>query len=332
MKEPILSVLLPNFNNAPFLRQCLDSVYNQSFQDFVIYFIDDCSTDDSIEIAASYPQEKMTIIKKSANSGIVDTLNEGLDRIKTKYFIRMDGDDYNHLARFEKMVNFMEAHVEVAVCTSHIQTFGIEVEKIYFSEDPFVNKANLIFSNPIGHPSSIFRTEVLKKNGVRYQNDFWRMEDYQLFYRMKDFASYSCLPEFLYFYRRGAYNLNDAIRDRKMEVFNQFYKMIFNNLGFISDEKALLIHSELGGAVAPSHKPTDYKNHIALLKSCNSKSNIFPQNELDKRLNEAYRRVCFILIEWGLISFAEVYKIRKLKGSMRYYLSTKFRRKRSKHR
>ncbi|MBK9590970.1 MAG: glycosyltransferase family 2 protein [Crocinitomicaceae bacterium] len=58
MKEPILSVLLPNFNNAPFLRQCLDSVYNQSFQDFVIYFIDDCSTDDSIEIAVSYPQEK----------------------------------------------------------------------------------------------------------------------------------------------------------------------------------------------------------------------------------------------------------------------------------
>jgi glycosyltransferase involved in cell wall biosynthesis len=38
MATPILSVLLPNFNNAPFLRECLDSLYNQTFQDFIIFF------------------------------------------------------------------------------------------------------------------------------------------------------------------------------------------------------------------------------------------------------------------------------------------------------
>ncbi|MBK6526920.1 MAG: glycosyltransferase family 2 protein [Crocinitomicaceae bacterium] len=111
MNQPTLSVLLPNFNNAPYLRECLNSLYNQTFQDFVIYFVDDCSTDDSIEIALSYPQNKMIILRKDKNSGIVDTLNLGLDQITSKYFIRMDGDDRSHLERFEKMVGYMEPHV-----------------------------------------------------------------------------------------------------------------------------------------------------------------------------------------------------------------------------
>jgi glycosyltransferase involved in cell wall biosynthesis len=327
MNQPTLSVLLPNFNNAPYLRECLNSLYNQTFQDFVIYFVDDCSTDDSIEIALSYPQNKMIILRKDKNSGIVDTLNLGLDQITSKYFIRMDGDDRSHLERFEKMVGYMEAHSDVAVCTSNIETFGIELEKICFSTDPLVNKANLIFSNPVGHPSSIFRTNVLKKNGVRYQNDFWRMEDYQLFYSMKNFAKYTCLPEFLYFYRRGSYNLNDEIRDRKIAVFKKFYKMIFDELGFSHNEIDLNLHAELGGASIPSHRIAQYEAHINRLLSSNLNSNIFPQKELEDRLKASLHKICFVSVELGNMSLLDVYRMRKAKGLLRYYLSTKIRKK-----
>ncbi|MBI3133429.1 MAG: glycosyltransferase family 2 protein [Bacteroidetes bacterium] len=327
MERPVLSVLLPNYNNAPFLRECLDSIFAQTFQDFTVYFVDDCSTDDSVEIARSYPQSRMIIIRKEKNSGIVDTLNLGLDQIHSNYFIRMDGDDISHISRFEKLVEFMESNPAVDICTSNIQTFGVEEEIISFSPDPLVNKANLIFSNTIGHASSIFRTDVLKKNGIRYQNDFWRMEDYQLFYRLKDFAQFSCLPQVLYYYRRGAYNLNEQIQDRKADAYRRFYKMIFDELGFIHNDADLLLHAELGGAIAPQSEPVKYQAHINHLLSCNLVTNVFPHAQLEKKLNEAFSKTCFVLVELNRLSFMQAFKMRKIKGLFRYYLSTTFRKK-----
>lgn len=326
MNKPVLSVLLPNFNNAPYLKECIDSILAQTFQDFEVFFIDDCSTDNSIEVVESYRSSKIRLLRKSKNSGIVDTLNMGLEQITSKYFIRMDGDDINAPQRFEKLVAYMETHPEIGVCTSDIQTFGIENEVIRYEKNSLQNKANLIFSHTIGHSSSIFRTCVLKENGIRYKNDYWRMEDYQLFFSLMGMTDFSCLSEVLYYYRRGEYNLNDEIRTKKLGEFKRFYGNVFKEMKYLYKESDLRIHAELAAVTLPSHNLNIYKKHIQDLLEANKVSTVFPQDELKLRLNKALRDMCFWQVDVKMISLIELMKYSfRYKNLFRYYLAKKIR-------
>ena len=325
---PLVTVLLPNYNNEKFLKECLDSLYNQSFQDFVIYFVDDCSTDQSVAIAKSYPTEKIEITLKESNTGIVDTLNVGLAKIKSKYFIRMDGDDISHPDRFKILVDFMETNQEFGVCSSAIETFGVKKEVWKYQSNPEVNKANLIFGHSVGHASSIFRTDVLTKNKIVYLNRFWRMEDYDLFYRLKDITLTTAIADVLYYYRQDDYNYNPELEFKKNEEFLKFYALILDDLGISHSAIQCEMHLSLAGRLMPNKKLKEYKSHLKIISEQNLIKGLFPKYELQLRCEKALKKVTYKLIDTGNFNFLNLLT---LLGSdwqlVLYYLKSKFRTK-----
>lgn len=323
----LVTVLLPNYNNAPYLKECIDSLLNQTFQDFVVFFVDDCSTDNSLEIVEAYQNPKLVVIKKDANSGIVDTLNKGLEKITTKYFIRMDGDDVSHPQRFEKLVQFMEQHPEIGVCSSAIQVFGKSTELWKYPEDPNVNHANLIFGHSVGHASSIFRTEIFQKNSIKYLDRFWRMEDYDLFYRLKAVTRTTSIPEALYLYRQGEYNNNPQIHARKTEAFRQFYAMVQDDLGVESTTTYISLHMQLARKEQPTFSFAEFRDYCSKLITANQKFNLFPHKELSDRLNRALNQIMHRLIDKAQIGFMQVVRFANL-NVFRYYVSSLFQKRR----
>src|SRR3954469_1580225 len=123
--QPI-TVLMPNYNNAPFLKEAIDSILNQTFTNFHFLIVDDGSTDNSVDIIKQYNDPRITLIQKEKNSGIVDTLNIGLERIESTYIVRMDGDDISTPDRLMILYNFMEENPEIGVRGSQIMHFGNE--------------------------------------------------------------------------------------------------------------------------------------------------------------------------------------------------------------
>jgi len=303
---PLVTVLLPNYNNEKFLKECLDSLYNQSFQDFVIYFVDDCSTDQSVAIAKSYPTEKIEITLKESNTGIVDTLNVGLAKIKSKYFIRMDGDDISHPDRFKILVDFMETNQEFGVCSSAIETFGVKKEVWKYQSNPEVNKANLIFGHSVGHASSIFRTDVLTKNKIVYLNRFWRMEDYDLFYRLKDITLTTAIADVLYYYRQDDYNYNPELFARMSLEYKKFYEMVLKDLLDNMSEREIEIHLELAGKKVATKKLEFYQRHISKILDSNNTKNIYPQVELKAVLEEKLVKIVYVLIDSKKLKLSEL--------------------------
>lgn len=321
---PKVSVLFPNYNNGPYLKEALDSIFNQSFEDFIIYFVDDCSTDNSLEIAKSYQDERLIILEKDKNSGIVDTMNLGLDKIETEYFIRMDGDDISVPNRFKTLVDFMDEHPDIGVCSSFIKTFGKVNQTIAYEADPDLNKANLIFCHSIGHASSIFRTSVFKENQIKYEDKFWRMEDYLLFYTLKSFTNTTSIPDELYLYRREDYNYNQEIFDKKSKEFERFYSMIFKELNFDGNVKT---HLELGGRQDLSQKYAVYKKHVMDLLNSNRQNKLFPPQALEKVLNGFLEKAVFRLIDQRQINiFALIPHFFKIDGLFRHYVKKKLNR------
>ena len=67
MEMKKVSVLMPNYNNGPYIKEALDSLFNQTYTDFIIYFVDDCSTDNSISIASMYDASRIRIIQKNGH-------------------------------------------------------------------------------------------------------------------------------------------------------------------------------------------------------------------------------------------------------------------------
>lgn len=320
---------MPNYNNGPYLEDCLNSIFSQSLQEFSLIIIDDFSSDNSVEIIKKWNDPRIVLIERKINGGIVAALNDGLDVVQTEYIIRHDGDDLMHPERIEKLVNYMDLHPEIGVCSSNIQTFGSFTEKIISGEHPEMNKANLIFLHNIGHAASIFRTSVFSELNVRYSDQYPLMEDYDLFYRIKDNALTTSLPEFLYFYRVQERHSNQHQVELKALTLKQFYVRVLSDLGMEPNSHDVEVHYEIAKNVQLTVPLRNYISHVNLLKTQNKIKKIFPEQELNQLLEHKLKGVVYRLIDQNRIGWLELmwYSLLFKTSFIRYRMAKKLKRK-----
>ena len=104
---PFFSVVIPLYNKEAFIEETIKSVLNQSFQDFEVIIVDDGSTDGSYKKAASFPSEKITLLKQN-NQGVSIARNNGIDTSHAHYIALLDADDIwneNHLNELKKQID-----------------------------------------------------------------------------------------------------------------------------------------------------------------------------------------------------------------------------------
>ncbi|SVC41049.1 uncharacterized protein METZ01_LOCUS293903, partial [marine metagenome] len=110
---PLITVLMPVYNGAKYLNEAIDSILNQTFQNFEFIIIDDGSTDDSVKIIKSYDDNRIRLVENRNNLGQSETLNKGLSLTRGKYIARMDQDDISMPERLKKQFEFMENNSDV---------------------------------------------------------------------------------------------------------------------------------------------------------------------------------------------------------------------------
>jgi len=128
--KPIVSIIVPNYNHEPYLKQRLDSVFNQSFQDFEVILLDDCSTDASVQLLqlyANHPKVSHFIINKKNTGSPFKQWQKGIALAKGEYIWIAESDDYCEVNFLEKMVQLFaeNKHAGVAYCqTMDVNEFG----------------------------------------------------------------------------------------------------------------------------------------------------------------------------------------------------------------
>ena len=323
-----VTILLPNYNNERFLRESLDSIIDQSFKDFRLIVIDDGSTDNSLNIIAEYQEDpRLEVIQKDSNTGIVDSLNIGLDCIQTEYMVRHDGDDVMHPQRLEMLVDFMDNHPDFGVCSSDVQYIGNSNGQLIYPRNWQENNANLIFGHSLAHAACIFRMNLFEENDIRYSNEYPMMEDYYLFYQLKKLTKTTSLPEALYLCRLWGRNVPSEMVERKRNTFLKFYKNILLDLE-IQHVDAPQMHFELCKDVKPSFHYSQYKNHINSIIQSNDKLNIYPRTFLRPILDKYLNRMLHRLMDNQMLNFKSI--IGKPQ-TWKYYISSKQRINRNKN-
>ena len=112
---PKVSILMPVYNSAEFLREAIESMLSQSFKDFEFLIVDDGSTDGSAGILAEYVEKdsRIRIIRNEKNQGIVYSLNRGLKECTGEYIARMDSDDIALKERLDKQIAVLDKNPDI---------------------------------------------------------------------------------------------------------------------------------------------------------------------------------------------------------------------------
>lgn len=120
--KPIVSILVPVYNVSKYLRQCLDSLVNQTLSDIEIICVNDGSTDESGKILQEYAAvDSRIVVVNKANGGLPSARNAGLDVARGKYVGFVDGDDYVDSDMYRKMYNAAIANnADIVVCGGHL--------------------------------------------------------------------------------------------------------------------------------------------------------------------------------------------------------------------
>jgi glycosyltransferase involved in cell wall biosynthesis len=214
MSNPTLSVILPIFNGMPFLREAIQSLLNQSFQDFVVIAINNGSNDSTDEYIQSLKNSKIEY-HKLEEKNLVKALNMGLENAESPFIARMDADDVIHPLRFENQINFLSSNKDISL----IGTRGYYLSKTGRRKIKIncpLNHKDIIQSMldskyAIIHPSIMLRKQVFEKYGG-YNKEYSDCEDFEYFLRLGDKIKFANLPDHLYSLRirDGSIMMRDA--------------------------------------------------------------------------------------------------------------------------
>src|SRR5256884_7474545 len=118
MTLPRLSVIIPNYNHARFLPNCLEAILRQSEQPFEIIVIDDASTDNSVEVIEAFTKRNPIIrfYRNEQNRGVVSGMNRGLELARGDYVYYAAADDQVLPGFFEKSLRLLNEHPQAALC------------------------------------------------------------------------------------------------------------------------------------------------------------------------------------------------------------------------
>ena len=202
MNTPLVSVILPVYNAEQFIGQALESMLQQTFDDFELIAIDDGSTDHSLEILKKYASaDKRIKILSREHSGLVASLNRGVETARGKWIARMDADDIAMPQRFERQLQWLEK-TGADICGSWVKLFGTGDRRIIkHPQTDDAIKMKMIFCCPFTHSSVMMKTELVRQ--LHYDNAWENSEDYDLWERATR-AGWRMVnvPEILMLYRQ----------------------------------------------------------------------------------------------------------------------------------
>ncbi len=225
-----ISAILPVYNGEKFLKEALDSILNQTFGDFELVIVDDCSKDGSMNIIKNYKDKRIRVLKNKKNLGSIATINRAIENSKGKYIAVCTQDDVFHPKRFEIEYNYLEKHPEIFLVGSsavYIDENGKELKRFGKYEDSKLLAWRLRKCCGIIFPSVIFRNKG--KRDV-YLGDHY---EYDLYYRLlKRGENLINIPPFLVKYRfhPNSESVFDKERQHKLseEVVQEFKKLKYS--------------------------------------------------------------------------------------------------------
>ena len=204
------------------MAQALDSVIGQSFADFQLIIVNDQGTLEDEVVIEHYAarDSRICLIRNEKNQGLAASLNRAVRAAKANLVIRMDSDDLSEPTRFESLYSHMICNPRISVCGSWVSVINHKGNRIGGWRPPVGDddiKDQLLFTNPIVHPSVIMRRSILEAVGG-YSEEFRLAQDLDLWLRLlSNGAVFANYPKELYRLREHPNRVSNLKRQAQVQ-------------------------------------------------------------------------------------------------------------------
>jgi len=201
--RPKFSIIMANYNNAPYLWQAIESVCRQTFSDWELIIVEDCSTDNSSAIIEQYLcDSRIRLIRHEVNRGYTAALKTGIAYVRSEYFGILDSDDCLLPHAVETM---HKRHVELPDCGLIYSQFAfcdenLNQRKVGFC-DEIPSGGTSLDANVVSHFKTFKLRDYLETTG--YDEKILYAEDIDIVYKMEEVAGLKFVDDCLYLYREA---------------------------------------------------------------------------------------------------------------------------------
>lgn len=323
--NPKVTVFMPVFNTALYLKEAVSSVLSQSYQDFEFLIIDDGSTDDSFEIIKEFAAGDSRIrVYSRENKGRPATRNEGLLLAKGEFLALMDSDDRCATERLAEQVRFMEMHPDVIACGTAMEYFGDKNGKNLPPVDSDLVNIAMLFTPSIYNATAIMRRAEVMQHNITYRESDLQAQDFRFWCKVAEIGKITNISKVLYFYRIHPAQASQDQRQRQLQIHKNIVWEKLNSLGIcLSEEElaAFLLDELRGDAGVESFTAPGEYIHLAAevftkLLAWNEYTNIYHSLKLRDYLCHKFENICLLFgvegVRYGIRFQNEQIRLRSL--------------------
>lgn len=209
-----VSVIMNCLNGEKFLKEAINSVIYQTYDNWELIFLDNCSTDNSINIAKSYKNRNIKIYSTNKYLICGEARNFAITKSTGEYIAFLDSDDIWYKDKLEKQINYIEKNkIKILYCNAYIKKDNLRITSKKKLPEGVISK-NLLHKNPITFSSVIIDSKIFFSKNFRFQK-YEIIEDFDLFFRLSKNFKFYALQEPLVIYREH----QNMISKKKFELY-----------------------------------------------------------------------------------------------------------------
>ena len=291
-----ISVVMPTYNTPiHFLKEAVESVLKQTYEDFEFIIINDGSTDKSKEYLDSLVDSRVRIIHNESNLGITKSLNIGLHAAQGKYIARMDADDISMPDRFEKQLVFMRNHPDAIVCGTETTFFFKQSTEIKGKlEDMNSYRVRMLFRNPgPAHPTAFFDREKLLEHQITYDEHLTFAQDYGMWVTVSQYGRVYIMPEVLLVRRLHPDQVSHKNREHQIRCDKMTQKKLLTQLlGDVTKEEVDM-HYYCSGFYHDAEITPQINAWYDRLIEANRHKRLYDQRKLKQEIKRIKKRLIY---------------------------------------
>lgn len=219
---PKVSVVMAIRNEEEYGPAAIQSILDQTFADFEFIIVDDASTDSTPQMLRAFAARdpRIKILTNQNNLTVPRSANRGLEIARGEYIARMDSDDYSYPHRIQEQVEFLDANPEYIIVGGGIEYIDSQ-NNVFRTFDRGSSWWEFewvsFFRAPLAQPCAMFRTDVVTKHRMLYDNKFDRAADFEYWQRVLKFGYGKELPGVFVKYRWHDRNISNVFSSKQRD-------------------------------------------------------------------------------------------------------------------
>jgi len=302
---------MSTYNDSNYIYDAIESILNQSFDDFEFIIIDDASTDDTVRIIKGFSDDRIKLIINSENQGLTKNLNKSLALARGEYIARMDGDDISHLHRFQKQVEYLDGHPDVYLVGAAVHSFGATDLVWRLPDDSDELKIRMLLRPVFAHPSFMFRRKLIEE-GFLYDESYRTAQDYDFASRVAQVHKIGRVQDVLLEYRIHEKQISKTASRNQINNADRVRQRLYDELGLeLSESDRDFLSKWIAEKCLSS--AMDYKTAYGVIDKfieCNRERQIYSEDRFEKTLKKMLytwvirsKRISYILCFPGICNF-----------------------------